>query len=205
MDEERHGWPQMMWFQKLTLSSLNRTIQWLVHITFHFIKVVTSSLGNDSSSKTYVWVYKLSMFHLHLIHNFLLVNLHPFIHLYHAFIHFDTFIFTISQKTKKRTTIWRWRHVISETKRFAPLVINLKNYNLLLILSQVLFSFGWKLKTPNFHIFHIFPHPSLFCNIFLFLQVLFNILPMMTTFMHHSYSNDDSRHHFLIRRQKSMK
>ncbi len=115
------------------------------------------------------------------------------------------FIFTISQKTKKRTTIWRWRHVISETKRFAPLVINLKNYNLLLILSQVLFSFGWKLKTPNFHIFHIFPHPSLFCNIFLFLQVLFNILPMMTTFMHHSYSNDDSRHHFLIRRQKSMK
>ncbi len=61
------------------------------------------------------------------------------------------FIFTISQKTKKRTTIWRWRHVISETKRFAPLVINLKNYNLLLILSQVLFSFGWKLKTPNFH------------------------------------------------------
>lgn len=137
-------------------------IQWLVYIyiTFHFIKVVTSSLGNDSSSKTYVWVYKLSMFHLHFIHNFLLVNLHPnlhpFNHLYQAFIHLIHFYIPFPFPTKKRTTIWRWRHVISETKRFAPLVINLKNYNLLLILSQVLFSFGWKLKTPNFHIFHIF-------------------------------------------------
>ena len=90
------------------------------------------------------------------------------------------FIFTISQKTKKRTTIWRWRHVISETKRFAPLVINLKNYNLLLILSQVLFSFGWKLKTP--HLPHL---PSSF----VVLQYLF----VSTSTIQH-FTDDDNVH-----------
>ena len=110
-------------------------------------------------------------------------------------------LFQPGNTTKKRNRhFWRWRHVISESVRFAPAFITVKIYNLPLILElyDLCFHFLFfqfcrrrrRLRLDNL-LFRVLKGPT------------YNTspLPMMTTFMHHSYSNDDNKHHLCFQRQ----
>lgn len=97
--------------------------------------------------------------------------------------------------------------LFSESDRFAPSLISLKTYNLLLILEPhpfFLYRRAWYVLKccrnqwrPAFLNILCFVFVATVC----FLSLL-ALLPMTTTFMHHSYSNDDNKHHLLFFRGK---
>jgi len=99
--------------------------------------------------------------------------------------------------------------LFSESDRFAPSLISLKTYNLLLILEPRTFFYlvvpGNVLKCCRNQWRPAFLHILCFvclCCYGVFSLSLLALLPMTTTFMHHSYSNDDNKHHLLFFRGK---